>query len=199
MSDTTNINDLLIDPIGGGGISNNINLTANETVINKSNQMPTNVPGINLDESTINQIVNGIQQAGTAGLTQLRSRDIPMNTSTISNDAETQPNYVPPEPKHVDYIHSDDTQASIIERYNYNARKQDTVDDLYNEIQIPLLLSVLYFLFQLPFLRKLLRTYAPFVFSSDGNLNLNGLLLKSALFGGAYYTLDKCTQLFSKF
>ena len=73
------------------------------------------------------------------------------------------------------------------------------MEDVYNEFQTPLLLAVLYFLFQLPFFRKILFNYMPFLFLQDGNLNINGFLFKSVLFGLIFYIIDKSTQLFDNF
>jgi hypothetical protein len=70
---------------------------------------------------------------------------------------------------------------------------------MYNEIQTPLLLAVLYFLFQLPFFKKNLFTYFPILFSVDGNLNINGFLFTSILFGLIFYMLNKITTHFGKF
>jgi hypothetical protein len=199
MSGTTNISDLRTDPIGNSG-HNNIVLNANEKVQQPSLSDNRETPGINLDESTINQIVNGIQQAGMNGMTQLHSRDIPMNPSSISNDAQIQPNYIPPTPKqHVDYIEDHEETDDMIEKYNRNMNRNNSADEIYNELQVPILLAVLYFLFQLPFLRKLLCKYIPALFSSDGNLNFNGIVFKSVLFAITYYSLDKFVDIFSKF
>jgi len=70
-------------------------------------------------------------------------------------------------------------------------QNSSSLDDMYNEIQTPLLIAVLYFLFQLPFVRKFLFTYIPFLFSIDGNLNMNGYLFTSILFGVVFYSLNK--------
>lgn len=196
MSGTTNISDLRIDPIGNSN-QNNVVLNASEK--QPLNDRETSTPGINLDESTINQIVNGIQQAGMNGMTQLHSRDIPMNPSSISNDAHVQPNYVPPIPHHVDYIEENEKTADMIEKYNKNMIRSNSVDEMYNELQVPILLAVLYFLFQLPFLRKFLYKHLPSLFSSDGNINFNGIVFKSVLFAVTYYSLDKFVDIFSKF
>jgi hypothetical protein len=87
----------------------------------------------------------------------------------------------------------------MLDKYNANKQRQNSLDDMYNEIQTPLLLAVLYFLFQLPFFRKLLFTYFPVLFSNDGNLNINGFLFSSALFGLIYYGLNKVTSHFGTF
>ena len=179
MSDSTSILDLPTDPVGGGSISNNISMHATESIPQMQPQgQPLNAPqnggGISLDQSSISQLVSGLQQAIVTGATKLPSRDIPINTSNISNDPYVQPNYVPPPPQnHEDYIKNYEQTSDMIDNYNKNVRNQNSLDEMYNEIQAPLLLAVLYFLFQLPFFRKFLYRYLPFLFSNDGNLNLN--------------------------
>ena len=155
--------------------------------------------GVSLDETTINQIVNGLQRASATGITQLQSRDIPITTSGISNDPQIQPNYIPSPPQQSDYIKDYQETSDIINNYNKNKQHHNSVDDMYSELQIPLLLAVLYFLFQLPFLRKILFAYVPILFSKDGNMNINGFLFNSVLFGITFYVLNKSTELFSRF
>ena len=87
----------------------------------------------------------------------------------------------------------------MINDYNKNAQDNNSLDDMYNEIQVPLLLAVMYFLFQLPFFRKILFGYFPVLFSSDGNMNINGFLFTSALFGLLYYMINKITNRFGVF
>jgi len=196
MSDTTSILDLPTDPVGGGNVSNNIVMTASEP------QQPQGQggSGLTLDQSTISLIVNGLQQASISGATQLPSRDIPMNTNNISADPHVQPNYVPPPPQmHSDYIKNYEQTTEMVDKYNKNAQHVNSLDDMYNEIQTPLLLAVLYFLFQLPFFRKFLYTYFPVLFSNDGNLNINGFLFSSVLFGLIFYGLNKVTAHFGAF
>ena len=194
MSDTTNILDLPTDPAGGGNVSNNISISSSEI-----KQSPQNNAGISLDQTTISQIVNGLQQASITGVTQLPSRDIPMSTSGITTDPYTQPNYVPEIPQQPDYIKNYETNEDIINNYNKNYQNNNSLDDMYNEIQTHFLLAVLYFLFQLPFFRKSLFTYFPILFSTDGNLNINGFLFTSILFGLLFYMLNKITTHFGKF
>lgn len=197
MSDSTSILDLPTDPLGGGNISNNISLSATE--INNSTQSQSQ-SAFSLDQTTINQIVNGLQQATLSGATQLPSRDIPMTTTSHSNDPQIQPNYVPPPPpQHNDYIKDYEQTNDMINSYNSNLKRQNNLDDAYNEIQTPLLLAVLYFLFQLPFFRKFLFTYFPVLFSTDGNLNINGFLFTSILFGLLFYVLNKLSNHFNAF
>ena len=201
MSDSTNILDLPTDPLGGGNISNNISLNATENVVIQGQGPNQGQQGqsLSLDQTTISQIVNGLQQASATGITQLPSRDIPMITTGHSNDPYIQPNYVPMPPQKNDYIRNFETTEDMIDNYSRNTQRQNSLDDMYNEIQTPLLLSVIYFLFQLPFFRKFLFTYFPILFSNDGNLNINGFLFMSILFGLLFYTLNKITNHFAAF
>jgi hypothetical protein len=196
MSDSTSILDLPTDPVGGGNVSNNISMSATENVVPQSGQPSA---GLSLDQSTISLIVNGLQQASISGATLLPSRDIPMTTTAHSTDPQIQPNYVPQPENPVDYIKNYEESSDMIDEYNKNMSRQNSLDDMYNEIQTPLLLAVLYFLFQLPFFRKFLFSYFPILFSNDGNFNINGFLFSSVLFGLLFYTLNKVTNHFSAF
>jgi hypothetical protein len=196
MSDSTSILDLPTDPVGGGNISNNISMSATENVAQQPGQPSA---GFSLDQSTISLIVNGLQQASISGATLLPSRDIPMTTTGHSTDPQIQPNYVPQPQNPVDYIKNYEESSDMIDEYNKNMSHQNSLDDMYNEIQTPLLLAVLYFLFQLPFFRKFLFSYFPILFSNDGNFNINGFIFSSVLFGLLYYTLNKVTNHFGAF
>jgi hypothetical protein len=197
MSDTTNIFDLPTDPAGGGNVTNNINLTASE---NNSSQQPPNNSQMALDQNTINQIVSGLQQASTTGITQLHSRDIPMTTNAITQDPHIQPNYIPPVQRDTaDYINEYEDSSEIINSYNKNANIQNSLDDAYAEIQTPMLLAILYFLFQLPIFKKYLFNFFPVLFLKDGNMNLYGFLFTSTLFGLIFYLLNKITTQFDAF
>lgn len=201
MSDSTSILDLPTDPVGGGNVSNNISMSASEHAAAQHQNQATGSGsgGVSLDQATISQIVSGLQHASISGATQLPSRDIPMNTNNISTDPYVQPNYVPPPQDNTDYIKNYEQTSDMVHAHNKNAQAQDSLDDMYNEIQTPLLLAVMYFLFQLPFFRKFLFGYFPVLFSNDGNMNVNGFMFTSALFGLLFYFLNKITTHFGAF
>ena len=210
MNDTTSILDLPTDPTGGGSISNNISLAASENIMGQQNlnSIPNAIQNPNpnsnpnskftLDQNTINQIVSGLQQAGNSGYTQLPSRDIPMNTNTITQDPNIQPNYIP-QTQNKDYIKDYESTEDIINSYNKQSSRQDTLDEMYNEFQTPLLLAVLYFLFQLPVFKKYLFSFFPGLFNKDGNQNIYGYLFSSTLFGLIFYVVNKQNTIFGKF
>jgi hypothetical protein len=197
MSDTTSILELPTDP--AGPVNQNISLVASE--INTA-QPANNSKPLTLDQNTISQIVSGLQQASVTGVTQLPSRDIPRTTEAITQDPQVQPNYVPQDtnnqqPK--DYIQNDEDMETMIQKYNKQMQKNDTLDDIYSEIQNPLLLSVLYFIFQLPVFKKFLYQYFSVLFSKDGNYNINGYLFTSILFSLMFYFVTKITLFFNTF
>jgi len=196
--DTTSLNDLPTDPVTGGSVGGNVSLVTNETSQYSNNIISSEQPiqsstSMSLDQSTISQIVNGLQQASVAGMTSLPSRDIPQNTSNIIGDPNVQPNYIPPQPRK-DYINDEHIYI------DYNRDKNtNTLDNLYDEIQSPLLLGLLYFIFQLPVFKRTFYYYIPFLFNNDGNYNIQGFFFTSFLFGFIYYILVKLMNNFSKF
>jgi hypothetical protein len=146
MGDTTNIFDLPTDPAVGGNMSMSINEKPSDSPVE-------NQQSVALDQSTINQIINGIQKASSTGATLLPSRDIPTTTEQITKDPYIQPNYIPP-PTSRDYIREYQTNDEIISNYESHKRSQSQLDMLYDELQTPLLLIVLFFMFQLPIFKK---------------------------------------------
>lgn len=189
MSDATSIQDLPTDPIGGPG--GNITMTAQEQPhVAPSSPPPSN--GMTLDQSTISQIVSGLQQATMTGSTQLPSRDIPMTTSRLTTDPQVVPTFVPPPPAHhTDYIQQYETPSTMAHQYNQRKQMHTTLDAMYDEIQTPLLLAVLYFLFQLPAFKRLFYQNLRFLFDPDGNYNLTGFVCMSVLFGLLFHLLIK--------
>ena len=181
---STNIYDLPTNPAAGNG---NIKLNTSEAPLTDSQ--------ITLDQSTINQIVSGLQQASATGSTQLQSRDISQNTESITTDAQTQQNYIPP----TSHPQQDYIQDSYSQQQYQHQPQTDKLDDLYNEIQTPLFLSILYFLFQLPVVKKQLFTYMPFLFSKVGNMNIHGFIATSILFGFSFYSVNKSIKAINRF
>jgi hypothetical protein len=184
----TNINDLPTDPTGGGSIGGNVNLVVSEQNIPSNNS-------VSLDQTTISQIVNGLQQATVTGATSLPSRDIPQVTTQLTQDSFVNPNYIPPsQVKQNDYIQNEEITMNYSEEKN-----KHSLDSFYDEFQTPLLLGILFFIFQLPVFKKTMYKYGSFLCSNDGNYNLNGLIFVSSLFGFIYYVLTKFMNHFSKF
>jgi len=195
MDNSTRILDLPVDAQQQG-----VQITTNEQLANNSSEQPNHLA---LDQNTINQIISGLQKASASGATQLPSRDIPTTTNNLTQDIQVKQGYIPP-PHLAQHQEKYIPEYQQHDNYNYNSNNNsnnnsNSLDDLYNEIQVPLLLTILYFLFQLPIFRKLLFTYFPILFSKDGNININGYFFTSVLFGILYYLIHKVNAHFGNF
>ena len=147
--------------------------------------------------NVINELVSGLQRASASGLTTLQSRDIPMNTMNMMNDPQIQPNFVPRPMQNqpqADYIeeHDEDMMTEVKNATLVNTN--DNMETIYKLIQVPLLVGILYFAFQLPITRKYILKYLPSVFNADGNFNISGLVFMSALFALGYFGLTKVLE-----
>jgi len=145
-------------------------------------------------QNVMNELVNGLQRASASGMTNLPSRDIPMNTTGMMNDAQINPNYVPQNYRKEetdDYISQHEEEAISEAKYANHVNNVDNMENIYKLIQVPLLVGVLYFAFQLPVFRKYILKYIPSVFNTDGNYNISGLIFVSALFGLGYFGLTR--------
>lgn len=123
----------------------------------------------------------------------LPSRDIPMNTDNYNMDAQVQPNYIPKE-NSKDYVkeHYDMTEQNLRE-YEQKKYRENAADAILNDIQMPVFITVLFFLFQMPMMNQLIFKKFAFlsIYNDDGNFNFIGLLLKSILFGSFYFSANK--------
>ena len=189
---------------------NNIILTKNESIneptsqiMNQNpnpNQNTNQNPNMNFNQETnnvvqnnpnYNELINQLQKASSQGVTQLPSRDIPMNPTQNANDVEIKPNFVPPPPSHEDYIQNMQTPDELVNQNNRQMNYQNNLEQFYSEIQLPLIVSLLYFIFQLPYFRQFIKKMLPSLFKNDGNMNLYGFFFNSALFGILFFIINK--------
>ena len=216
MSDTTSIDDLptasgqnantqnqnvVIQKTEPGAMSYSPNvpdlapLQQQQQQQQQHNQGPPLNPNQQPHQKLMNELISGVQRASMTGMTALPSRDIPRDTSGMMQDAQVQPTYVPQPQRHVDYIQDHETSSTLERVMHQNTRganRSDTLETFYEEIQSPLMLAILYFAFQLPAVKRYMFRYLPSaLFSADGNANLTGLIATSAMFGLAFYTMQK--------
>ena len=149
-------------------------------VINNDSQQQNNQSQLDY-----NSMINDLQKASESGATTLPSRDIPMNTQHLVQDQEIKPNFIPE--NNEDYIGDNVMIDNNINNYNNNISR---LDDFYNTLQMPLLLSILYFIFQLPIVKKYLFKYLPNLFNNDGNQNIYGYIFYSIMFGISYILIN---------
>lgn len=150
----------------------------------------------NQNMESYNELIQGLQSASQQGQTALPDRNIPQNTTNITTDEAIQPNYIP-EPQTDNFV---DNQVSNEEVLSYNKNLEDNnynIENIYQELQQPILIAVLYFLFQLPIIQKYLFKIIPSLYKSDGNPNIFGYIINSILFSGLFYFLLKGLNYFS--
>ena len=201
MSSTTSISELPPSSVS----NENIKLETNDNALQNMVNVPPAVPPANgmqgnmqnndmmQDQTQITKLVSGIQKASAAGATQLPSRDIPQTTTQITHDNQAQPNFIPEPPpvKEVErqyYIPDHDPQQ-FLENENRKITKTSALEELYNSINIPILASILFLLFQLPVTKKNFKYLFPFTHNVDGNQNILGYSIYSLIFGLIFYTL----------
>ena len=124
-----------------------------------------------ISELPYNTATNSVSPA-----TELPARDIPRETVNHTTDAQVTTNYVPP--KQPEYIEQQQVQ--------YQPSSQSKIDKLFEEFKLPILLSVLYFIFQMPTVHSFIIRVFPSV-SHAGELTTIGVAVKSIMFGFAYH------------
>jgi hypothetical protein len=190
MSDTTSIDDLPLSSqtpgsaYGGGGAP----------LIYS--------PNIGGSDPIMNEVMQGVQRASANGMTMIPTRDIPMNPNSFTHDDQARPNYVP-QPKSVhfqdgevrssngDYIKEHTSMESIVRANARQSNQIDTIEAIYYDLQMPILIGVLYFIFQMPVFRAQLLHFLPSLFGEDGNFKMIGLTATSAMFAGTFFVIMK--------
>jgi hypothetical protein len=188
---TTKIADLpMMGGSGGGGI-NTIKIDRPP----KLGEVNTTYQNLNVHK---NPYFNDEEPIGQQQ--QLPSRDIPQNTQGYTIDPETRANYVPPPPPHIDdYLR--DTELITNKRVKKHQEKQKRkaqMLDILSDFQFSIYIALLFLLFNLPIidglLFSILARFDGVFFYQDGNINLTGLAVKSAIFGTVYYLLQKAVD-----
>lgn len=207
-NDTTQQNNITMNQSENSNHYQPINVHPNPYGISEQNPLanPEHTKQTNKMQHSQEPMMN--QQLSQAQIMQLQqqqpqhlpSRDIPQDPTVYSNDEEVQPNYVPKPKKHVDFVSEEEimTERNLRE-YEARLKKENKMDMLLTEIQIPLFIAILYFVFQLPVVNTFLLKYFSFlsIYDVDGNFNLVGLILKSILFGNVYYILNQSINFLS--
>jgi hypothetical protein len=129
-------------------------------------------------------------------LPPMPNRGIPQDTTAFQNDEYMIPNHVPNTKLTNDYLRDYETRLEkMSEEHQKQKHREDLVVSTYDEFQTPILIGVMFFLFQLPIINMLIFKYLGFlkIHNEDGNMNLYGLMLKSVMFGLFYFGFIKVT------
>lgn len=125
---------------------------------------------------------------------RLPSRDLPMDEDEYLHDEEITGNYIPKVKFKDDFVrdYEEITTEKILQRET-KKRNESMVDNVLSDLQVPLLITILFFLFQMPAINTIFFKRFAFlsIYNSDGNINFFGIALKSVIFGGLFYVLQK--------
>ena len=113
--------------------------------------------------------------------TELPSRDIPRETLDHVVDPQITPTYTPP--KVAEYISHEPIRE-----------EQSKIDWFMCEFRMPILIAILYFLYDTPSIHSMMARVAPTLFTDS----TTGLLVKSVCCGALYYTAIMGSDYLSK-
>jgi len=132
---------------------------------------------------------------------RLPQRDIPREPDQFTQDEQIQPNYIPKPRNTNDYI--DEYQESTnkkLREYENKKRSDKLTDTWFDEIRIPIIISILFLIFHMPIINTLVFKRFSFlsIYNDDGNFNIYGLILKSMCFGTAFYMMNRSMEYLSE-
>lgn len=133
---------------------------------------------------------------------RLPQRDIPIMPDNYTQDEQIQPNYIPKPKKTNDYIDEyQETTNKKIREYENKKMKDKLHESWFDELRIPIMIGFIYLIFQMPITNTLVFKKFSFlsIYNDDGNFNLYGLILKSILFGTAFYIINYSMEYISEF
>lgn len=116
----------------------------------------------------------------------LPSRDIPMDTTALTQDERVHANYIPPS---IDkYLPPEQELDETAVKRRYAREKQ--VNDVFVDMQKPVIYALLFLFLQLPMVNALMFKYAQVFYTADGVMSMGGLVFKSVVFGIWVYGFD---------
>jgi hypothetical protein len=131
---------------------------------------------------------------------RLPSRDIPRDTDGYTQDIEITANYIPAPKLTSDYIRDfQEDEEVAIKSHKVKKHRERLMDTLLTEIQVPIFIGIMFFIFQMPLVDALIFKRFSFMrlYNTDGNFNFYGLFLKSILFGCSYSILTRVLEFVS--
>jgi len=136
---------------------------------------------------------------------RLPSRDIRIDSSEFTQDNEIKANYIPTARNMKDYLkeyeirNNEEDEPCRIAKHKKNKKRVRFTDDLFVELQMPILIGILYFIFQQGIINRILMKLSErFIklYNEDGSISLYGNLSKSVLFAAAFFVIVKAERAF---
>jgi hypothetical protein len=125
----------------------------------------------------------------------LPPRDMPMDPTQYTIDANVQPNYIPPIPQEKVQTTNEfmrryeEEKTKELKSHQEKKKKKSKKDEIIEQSQVPIFVAVLFFLFNMPLVNSMIFKRLAFlqIYDTEGHMNTYGLFLKSASFGLIYY------------
>lgn len=135
----------------------------------------------------INTVVSDIQRASQTGLLSLPNRDIPATKSHITMDKTTVPNYIP-ETSNTNYITDEQTLHDIQQN---SMKSNDTCDYIIDEFGLPIVIAIIYFIFQSTKTKNYIYKIFPQLHGTDSTPTTHGYMAISVIFGLSVYAVNR--------
>ena len=111
-------------------------------------------------------------------------------------DEQLVANHIPKQKLTTDYLREYEDKFQKLSTEHQKAKHRESlIISVYDEMQIPILIGFMFFMFQMPIVNSMMYKYLAFMklYNEDGNLNLYGLIFKSAAFGLFYFSFIRIT------
>jgi len=166
---------------------------------------------IDVDPTIMNKVVSDIQShadrrhgssGGVVGDTSppisLPERNIPTepHIQSLLHDSASSPNYVPaveaPRASKDASIRGRSTESamSVLNKLRRGGKRDQTVDNLFDDFKGVILLSVVYYVFQTPYAHTLMKRVFSFGYNEDGTTNRLGVLAACITFSVFIFVIN---------
>jgi len=138
---------------------------------------------------------------------RLPSRDIRFDTNELIQDDEIRANYIPKKRNMTDYLkeyenNGHEEELRQISKHKKNKKHVRFTDDLFVQLQMPILVGILFFIFQQGIFNRILKKLTDNfinIYNEDGTIGIYGNLAKSILFSISFFGIVKSETLFLNF
>jgi hypothetical protein len=121
----------------------------------------------------------------------LPPKDIPLDMSGF-RDESAKPNYIPPaQNTREDYVQEQEDRVREKTQSEETKKAINQKFDIIAQLQMPIVVAVLFWIFQIEKVNRLMARYLKFagLFREDGTMNVWGITAKSVMFASAYFSV----------
>ena len=168
---STNISDLPKSTTYNPNVQNEVVQQQN---LQQQPQQTISMPTTNQGNGDVNDMFNALQNTNTS----VPIRNIPTHNNHIVSDQQVKANYIPEK----------ESNRRFVEESNYDREVEEKPRDIswLEKFQIPLLIIVIGVILQMKQVNDNLFKFFPSLFSKEGVLQTNGIILKAVLGSGLF-------------